>query len=220
MKVTIKGGYEAAKGRIYNESLEGKQKELDKIKLFRFDTLNEKAAVMIQIITVFCFALSFLPLFDENSALLVRCSMLFTFFFTIAADISSCKSERKRYMNLIEKHKSMSMIEYIKYVNNDSHFLIFDDEYMIDSYNDLQKFASLLDPDIVSIEYTRVNGELSSNVLFFVKKKNNQKDAVDFGLINILYRDSEEDELVWDEDSVITLYTNDKGFVKKKDGEN
>ena len=123
-------------------------------------------------------------------------------------------------MNLIEKHKSMSMIEYIKYVNNDSHFLIFDDEYMIDSYNDLQKFASLLDPDIVSIEYTRVNGELSSNVLFFVKKKNNQKDAVDFGLINILYRESEEDELVWDEDSVITLYTNDKGFVKKKDGEN
>ena len=216
MKVTINYDYEAEKQRIYSESLKAKQDEYNKIKFIDFPT------IVIHIVMLILFIVSFSPsVYQNENGMVLRYASLVVLVISISLHTWLYKSNRNYYANLIDKHKKMTMDRYIEYIQNNESNIQWNDKWMIEDYEDLKnefaKIKSLLNPDIISIEYAVANDN-PDEISFFVTKKNNQKNVIKSEYVNILYRESEEDELVWDEDSVITLYTNNKDFVKQMKG--
>jgi len=211
MKVTIEGGYEAAKEQIYNEALINKQNELKNIYFKIFD----KEFVMGLIVIAFLFAVSFDPSFNPKIAtIILRYGMLVVIVFELILRIRECKSSKKLYADLIEKQKSMTFDEYVKYVECIEKDDIYIDSDIIYELDRLKRLELLSNPDIISMEYTVNDLFWDICLSFLIETKNNQKETIDIVCGCIEYTDSEE-ELVWEVGLPILFRTNNKELVNK-----
>lgn len=220
MKIIINDGYENAKQLLYNEGLEDKREELNKFNFFKHvsNIPSQNYMHILYLIITICFFVVYVLSFatpgvfkQENLtfcrvSLILMCIVLFTLLFT------NYRYIKKKYKKAIENQQKVSIDEYIEEIRTLSDYEILTEDYVIkELYDELNKINSLQALDVDFVEYAFVSdSDSDSDVFFFVKKKDGNKETFTFKDIEVekLEGENVEERLVWDAGD-ITLYTKD-----------
>lgn len=218
MKIIINDGYENAKQLLYNEGLKDKREELNKFNFFKHvsNIPSQNYMHILYLIITTCFFVVYVLTFatpgvfkQENLAfcrvsLILMCIVLFTLLFT------NYRYIKKKYEKAIENQQKVSIDEYIEEIRTLPDYEILTEDYVIkELYDELNKINSLQALDVDFVEYAFVP-DSNSDVSFFVKKKDGNKETFTFKNIEVekLEGENAEERLVWDTGD-ITLYTKD-----------
>ena len=218
MKILINDGYENAKQLLYDEGLKDKREELNKFNFFKHvsNIPSQNDMHILYLIITICFFVVYILTFampgvfkQENLAfcrvsLILVCIVLFTFLFT------NYRYIKRKYKKAIENQQKVSIDEYIEEIRTLPDYEILTEDYVIkELYDELNKINSLQASDVDFVEYAFVS-DSDSDVSFFVKKKDGNKETFTFKDIEVekLEGENVEECLVWDAGD-ITLYMKD-----------